>query len=133
MTQNRESYRRVLGNDDTVDALLANLQCKFFCQNSGETNTWAAEKILGERYVYIDSEGNSYSSQGDSGSLSNQTSEQRRAYVEASDFATLRRGGEANNFIVETIVYNGGYQFYDEQNGEDVPFKLLRYHQLDTE
>ena len=132
LTQNRESYRRVLGNDDTVDALLGNLQAKFFCQNSGETNEWAA-KLLGERYVYIDSEGSSYSAKDASGSLSAQTSEQRRPYVEPSQFATLLRGGKVNKFVVETIVYNGGYQFYDAGADEKVPFKLLRYKQVDED
>ena len=52
LTQNRESYRRVLGNSDAVDSLLGNLQAKFFCQNSGETNEWAA-RLLGERWIPI--------------------------------------------------------------------------------
>ena len=54
LTQNRESYRRVLGNSDAVDSLLGNLQAKFFCQNSGETNEWAA-KLLGERWLNVTS------------------------------------------------------------------------------
>ena len=50
LTQNRESFRRVLGNDDAVDSLLGNLQSKFFCQNSSiDTNKWASE-LLGERW-----------------------------------------------------------------------------------
>ena len=32
LTQNRESYLRVLGNAAAVDSLLGNLQAKFFCQ-----------------------------------------------------------------------------------------------------
>lgn len=51
LTQNRESFRRVLKNFDAVDSLLANLQAKFFCQNSGETNEWAG-RTLGENYQY---------------------------------------------------------------------------------
>src|SRR5262249_20863058 len=54
LTQNRESFRRVLKNDDAVDSLLGNLQCKFFCQNAGETNEWAS-KLLGERWITITS------------------------------------------------------------------------------
>src|SRR3984957_10421928 len=52
LTQNRESFRRILGNSDAVDSLLGNLQAKFFCQNSGETNEWAA-KLLAESYINI--------------------------------------------------------------------------------
>jgi type IV secretory pathway TraG/TraD family ATPase VirD4 len=141
LTQNRESYRRVLGNDDTVDALLGNLQCKFFCQNSSpDTNEWAA-KLLGERYVLIDSEGMSYGEEH--GSANEQTSEQRRFYVEAAQFATLRRGGAANDFKVDAIVYNGGYQFIDQppadpdtgeqDDPEYVPYKRMTFRQRDEE
>jgi hypothetical protein len=63
LTQKIETYRRVLGNNDAVDSLLGNLQAKFFCRNSGDTNEWAA-KLLGERYLNITSTnvGQSYSS-----------------------------------------------------------------------
>ena len=54
LTQNRESFRRVLGDDDAVDSLLGNMQCKIFCQNSGDTNEWAA-KLLGERWTTVTS------------------------------------------------------------------------------
>lgn len=47
LTQNRESYRLVLGNNDAVDSLLGNLQCKMFCQNAGDTNEWAAKSENG--------------------------------------------------------------------------------------
>jgi type IV secretory pathway TraG/TraD family ATPase VirD4 len=130
LSQNRESFRRVLGNDDTVDALLGNLQCKFFCQNSSpDTNEWTA-KLLGERYVLIDSAGMQYSEQG--GITSENTSEQRRYYVEPSQLATLKRGGEVNSYQVEAIVYNGGYQFQDLESEELVPYRLLTFNQRDA-
>ena len=54
LAQNRESYLRVLGSpqavDSSVDSLLGNLQAKFFCQNSGDTNTWASN-LLGQRWI----------------------------------------------------------------------------------
>lgn len=129
LTQNRESYRRVLGNDDTVDALLGNLQCKFFCQNSSpDTNEWAT-KLFGERYLMIDSEGSSFSVQDSGGSTSAHSSEQRRSYVEAAQFSTLLRGGEVNGNQVEALVFNGGHQFTDSETGEQVPFKLLTFNQ----
>src|SRR5207245_1114554 len=53
LSQNYEILRKVLGNDDSVAALLGNLQTKFFCQNSSsDTNEWAA-KLLGERNLQI--------------------------------------------------------------------------------
>jgi hypothetical protein len=39
------------------------------------------------------------------------SSEQRRYFVEPTRFNTLRRGGAANDFNVECIIYNGGMQF----------------------
>jgi hypothetical protein len=123
LTQNRESYRRVLGNDDSVDALLGNLQAKFFCQNSGDTNEWAA-KLLGERWVMVSSTNVSQGSADRSGSSGVGRSEQRRYFVEPAQFTTLKRGGEVYGFQIEAIVYKGGHLFQDGQ-----PFKLLTFNQ----
>lgn len=123
LTQNRESYRRVLGNDDSVDALLGNLQTKFFCQNAGDTNEWAA-KLLGERWVMVDSISASHGQADNSASSSVSKSEQRRYFVEPARFTTLKRGGEVYGYQVEAIVYKGGHIFNDGQ-----PFKLLTFNQ----
>ncbi len=138
LTQNRESYRRVLGNSDAVDSLLGNLQAKFFCQNSGDTNEWAA-KLLGERWIYTTSTnvGESQSegsrpNQGGSGQSSGVTrSEQRRYVVEPYRFTTLKRGGPLHNFQVECIVYNGGHRFHSGQPGkeEKLPYRFLTFNQ----
>jgi hypothetical protein len=136
LTQNRESFRRVLNNYDAVDSLLANLQAKFFCQNSGETNEWAA-KLLGERWVRITST-NAGQSRNDlalsmphqqQGSLNAgvSRSDQRRYFVEPATFTTLRRGGSQNNFQVEAIVYLGGTLF--PGGNEMLPFKLITFNQ----
>jgi len=136
LTQNRESYRRVLKNDDAVDSLLGNLQAKFFCQNSGETNKWAAN-LLGERWLKVTS-----TNAGQSRNQTAQTmletmegsytsgvsrSEQRRFFVEPSVFTTLKRGGALNDFQVEAIVYNGGHLF--PNGGEKLPYKLITFNQ----
>ena len=121
LTQNRESYRRVLGNDDSVDSLLGNLQAKFFCQNSGETNEWAS-KLLGERWQSVTGTGTSHDGEKSSGSVNQ--SEQRRFYVEPSEFTTLKRGGAIYGGLVESIVYKGGAIFED-----NMPFKKLTFEQ----
>ena len=112
---------------------MANLQAKFFCQNSGETNEWAA-RLLGERWTKVTS-----TNVGLSNSENNQAmpqasrnsgvtrSEERRYYVEPSCFTTLKRGGSLNDFKVECIVYNGGHQF---PNGKELPpYQLLTFNQ----
>ncbi len=132
LTQNRESYRRVLGNSDAVDSLLGNLQAKFFCQNSGDTNEWAA-KLLGERWLNITSTnvGRSDSSADNQSASSGVTrSAQRRYFVEPARFTTLKRGGANHNFQVEAIVYNGGHRFRSGTTGaESLPYKMLTFNQ----
>ena len=88
------------------------MQAKLFCQNSGDTNEWAA-KLLGERYIDITSTNVGRSgTEGQSQSSGISRSEQRRYFVEPSRFTTLKRGGEQHNFQVEAIVYNGGHRFH---------------------
>jgi hypothetical protein len=134
LTQNRESFRRVLKNNDAVDSLLGNLQAKFFCQNSGETNEWAA-KLLGERWVKVNSTNVGQSRnegivptqpQGNFNSGLSR-SEQRRYFVEPATFTTLKRGGPQNDFQVECICYNGGHIFHD--GNEPLPYIRLTFNQ----
>jgi len=135
MTQNRESYKRVLKNDDAVDSLLGNLTNKFFCANCGETNDWAS-RLLGERWVHIIS-----TSAGQNNNLMSQQpfashnagvtrTEQKRNFIDAARFTTLKRGGPQYEHVVECVVYKGGHLF---SNGRDViPFKLLSINQIQT-
>jgi hypothetical protein len=135
LSQNRESLRRVLGDDDAVDSLLGNLQAKFFCQNSGGTNEWAAD-LLGERYINVLSTnvgrgGSPDANDKFSASSGVSRSEQRRYFVEPSLFTTLKRGGPAFGNQVQAIVYNGGHVFTTVSGGkeETLPYKLLTFNQ----
>jgi hypothetical protein len=138
LTQNRESLRRALKNNDAVDSLLGNLQCKIFCQNTGDTNRWASE-LLGQRYIHITSTNTSaglprtvqamlMQQQQPSQSAGITRSQDRRFFVEPATFTTLKRGGPQNNFQVEAIVYNGGNLFPNE-HGEMLPCKLITFNQ----
>jgi hypothetical protein len=136
LTQQRESLRRMLRNDDAVENLLANLQTKIFCQNTGATNRWASE-LLGEHFIKSTStsisRGSNQTVDGETGGLnagsSIQRSEERRYYVEPARFTTLRRGGPSNDYQVQAIVYCGGKLFDDPQGGELLPYKLLTFKQ----
>ena len=134
LTQNRESYRRVLRNDDAVDSLLGNLQAKFFCQNTGDTNEWAA-RLLGERWVQVTST-NAGQSQNDNLLMTPQyashnagvsRAEQRRYFFEPARFTTLKRGGPQLQCQVECLVYKGGTLFLDR--GDALPYRLLIFNQ----
>jgi TraM recognition site of TraD and TraG len=133
LMQTREALRSALGNDDAVDALLANLQCKFFCQSSStETNEWAS-LLLGERWQSISSlsagsQSNPNGPPGSSGGVS--ISEQQRRHIDPAVFATLKRGGERHGYQVEAIVYNGGHLF-QSQDGEESPCAFLTFDQRD--
>lgn len=133
LTQNKESFGRVLGNTDAVDSLLGNLQAKFFCQNAGDTNEWAA-KLLGERWMKITST-NAGQSRSD-GALTTADgssnsgvarSDQRRFFVEPAVFTTLKRGGPLHNYQVEAIAYVGGNIF--TSSTEALPYRLLTFNQ----
>jgi hypothetical protein len=127
LTQNRESYLRVLGSEAAVDSLLGNLQIKAFCQQSSpETNAWAA-KLLGDHWSKIVSTNVGHSGRAvEERSLSSHVnvSEQRRHFVEPAEFTVLRRGGPANEFEVEIIVYLGGHIFSDGS-----PYRRIRIDQ----
>jgi hypothetical protein len=135
LTQNRESYLRVLRSAEAVDSLLGNLQAKFFCQNSGDTNEWAA-RLLGERWLTITSinAGQSHNNatiknpeQQTSHNAGVSRSEQRRYFVEPATFTTLKRGGAMHDYQVEAIVYNGGHLFASGR--EPLPWKLITFNQ----
>ena len=135
LTQNRESYGRVLKNMNAVDSLLGNLQCKFFCQNTGLTNDWASF-ILGQRWVKTTSTSAGQSQneatpknpdEQRSHNSGVNRSEQKKLFVEPATFTTLKRGGPAHNFQVEAIVYNGGNLFYEGNLA--LPFRLLTFNQ----
>ena len=123
--------RRVLGNADAVDSFLANLQAKFFCQNSGDTNEWAA-KLLGERWVNVLSTNVGRGGVQESHATSGVTrSEQRRYFVEPSQFTVLRRGGPIHDYQVDCIVYNGGHLFPSDVPGSEelLPHRLITFNQ----
>jgi TraM recognition site of TraD and TraG len=131
LTQNRENLRRALGSNDAVDALLNNLQAKFFCQNTGETAEWAS-RLLGEHWINTNSLNVGHGGASEQRQTSGVTrSEQKRAFVEPSRFTTLKRGGPRNDFQVEAIVYNGGQLFPSGPKGREVflPYTQLTFNQ----
>jgi hypothetical protein len=134
LTQQLSSIREAIGSDDKAENLTANLQTKWFCQNTGGTNHWASD-LIGDRYTNISSvnvgRGGGIQSGGVIGDAITQAgvsrSEQKRAYIEPSAFQKLRRGGPANNYVVDAVVFCGGKLFAG--GGEPQPFKILSFPQ----
>ena len=86
---------------------LAICNVKYLCQNTGDTNEWAA-KLLGERYVNVTGVNVGSGAEGSPTSGAS-VNEQRRYFVEPAQFTTLKRGGPKHSNQVSTIVYNGGH------------------------
>lgn len=136
LTQNRESFRRVLKNNDAVDSLLANLQTKVFCQNTGETNNWASG-ILGQRYVNITSTNAGQSrhaqpflapQQFPNHNAGVSRSQDKRFYLEPAEFTVLKKGGPQFNYQVECILFLGG-RLFGNGSGERLPYKRITFDQ----
>jgi hypothetical protein len=124
--QNRESLIANVGNEYKVDSLLANLQTKIFCQNTGRSNDWASS-LLGERWEQILSTGighSQYATEPSHASSNVNMNQQKRYFVEPAEFTVLRRGGSAGAYQVEIIVYFGGRVFSD-----GLPYQRIRIDQ----
>ena len=128
LAQNINQFRKRLGDNDAFEALAANLQTKFFHQNTGPTNQWASE-LLGQQWEQIPGI-NTGTTQpaaqelGQTTSVGVSVNEQHRFLVEPSVFTTLKRGGSAYNYEVEAILYKGGQRF---RNG--LPYKRVLFRQ----
>ena len=128
LAQNVNQYRKRLGDNDGFESFIANLQTKFFHQNTGPTCKWASE-LLGERWESIigTTSGTStpHAVEADGSTNASATvSEQHRFLVEPSAFTTLKRGGPAYAFEVEALLYKGGHIF---RNG--MPYKRMLFRQ----
>ncbi|MBS0448505.1 MAG: TraM recognition domain-containing protein [Proteobacteria bacterium] len=131
LTQQISSIRDALGSEDKAEALLANLMSKWFCQNTGETNSWASE-LIGERYVNIANvnmgRGGSESVDGPASSHAGiSTTEQKRFYLEPAAFQRLRRGGVENDLLVDAVLFAGGKQFPSDQG--PAPYRTVTFRQ----
>jgi hypothetical protein len=96
--------------------------------------------VFGDAWVEVEStsitqqrqqEGAGAETGSSSGSAGVSTSKQLRRIVDPSRFATLSRGGAANDFWVECVLYNGGAQFEVIEEGRRVkrPYRILQLNQ----
>jgi hypothetical protein len=89
-----------------VDALLAAMATKIFHANGDpETNRWASEILSDEVQTRL----NFHAGREESGRGGGGESVGRK--VLPSAFTTLKKGGEANGFLTEAIVFQTGASF----------------------
>lgn len=114
-TQNRPGYLAAMGGEagrHRVDALLAAMATKIFHANGDpETNRWASEILSDEVQTRL----NFHAGREESGRGGGGESVGRK--VLPSAFTTLKKGGEANGFLTEAIVFQTGASFL-ANNGE---------------
>jgi hypothetical protein len=123
LTQNISNYYATLGGDETgragVDSLLANLNAKVLhCNGDAISNAWCAELIGRSRQFFVNANqtqpldmaatllGFGSCSQNSSG-----ISEVMEHEVPPRSFTTLRKGGFANDGLVDAIIFQGGRRF----------------------
>ncbi|WP_339697245.1 TraM recognition domain-containing protein [uncultured Roseivirga sp.] len=91
-----------------IEALLGNMGTKIFHANSCiQTNQYAADTV-GKIRTWQANQGSSY---GEQVSHNQGISETVEYVIQPSEFATLKTGGEMNNFITEAIIHRQGAPF----------------------
>ncbi len=124
LTQNISNFYSALGGNEKgkaeVDSLFANLNTKVLHANGDPvTNDWAAS-IIGRSRQFFTNASSSYDPQnwlsGMNGwrgapHTSSGVSESMEFEVQPRVFTTLRKGGPANGWLVDGIVFQGGRRF----------------------
>jgi hypothetical protein len=91
-----------------IEALLGNMGTKIFHANSCiQTNHYGADTV-GKNRRWKSNHGASF---GESSSYNQGASEDVDYVIQPSEFATLKTGGELNNFITEAIIHRQGAPF----------------------
>jgi len=118
ITQNISNIYATLGSDaagrSLADSLMANLSLKIFhANNDGVTNKWAAD-LIGQEWKTSISYSHSQNPDtdlldtifgfGGGGNSSASISKVYKYKYEAHEFATLLKGGDKNDYIVEAVI-----------------------------
>ncbi|MEM9297172.1 MAG: TraM recognition domain-containing protein [Bacteroidota bacterium] len=127
ITQSLNNLYFVMGSNNPearTKSLLGNLNLKYFCSNADwDTNYWASQ-MIGEHLT----ETKSINSQEDRNTgqivVSTSKSQQLRNRVTPDHYTTLKTGRQANNFVVEAIVFKAGKVWgQDKRNFAEVEFR----------
>jgi hypothetical protein len=124
LSQNVSNFYAALGGNEKgkaqVDSLFANLNTKIWHANSDPvTNEWAAS-IIGRSRQYLTNSSSSYEPQdwlavatGINMACQNSSgvTETFEFEVQPRQFTTLRKGGPANQWLIDGIAFQGGRRF----------------------
>jgi hypothetical protein len=136
LTQNISNYYAIMPGDKgkaETDSLLGNFQTKIFHANGDAvTNQWAAETI-GKVLTWRENRSSSVASGGGKTGSSSQYSTGESQVLDYQilpiEFATLKKGGDAEDRLVEGIIFQGGRKWYDHDTEESANYKRIRVKQ----
>lgn len=114
LTQNLPNYYAAIGgqrHQAATESLLGNLQTKIFHANGDPVTNEFAERVFGTRRI---SETSRTTNEETTGSTRQRVDQPN---VRASEFLTLRQGGEGNAYKVEAFVFQGGRAWNDSNAG----------------
>jgi hypothetical protein len=114
LSQTLPNYYWAIGGEQKgqalTDSLMGVLQTKVFCANSDpRTNQWAAD-VIGKGFQSRFNSNINRNEEGH-GAVSSGASESLEYLVQPSEFLTLKKGGPANDYLVEAYVLGGGRVF----------------------
>lgn len=109
-TQTHDNYLGAMGNEASVEALLASLVTRIFHANAGNTNNWA-EKLIASDWRRMDSISLNQRERNEPPSFGLSQSNQLHPQVLAAEFTRLRTGGRRYGGQVDAIVFQPGRLF----------------------
>ncbi len=130
LTQNLPNYLNIIG-DNLTYSLLGNLQTKIFHQNTDPKTNQYASDVIGKDWKNKMStsiggtEGEDW--EGVRQNRGSSLTKEMQYTLPPVEFTKLKKGGKANGFIVDGVVYKSGKLF--ESNGEN--HLTVSFRQLD--
>ena len=130
LTQNLPSYFSAFGGHNArsdAEGFLGNLQTKIFHANGDpSTNNWAADSIGKTRQATFYGGLSEALAKGGSANQSAGGSMVVEYVVQPQEFTMLRTGGQESDFLVDSIIFQGGRRWLGTRKGEPVAQNYIR-------
>ena len=132
LTQNLPSYFSAFGGQNSrsdAESFLGNLQTKIFHANGDPTtNNWAADSIGKTRQATFYGGLSEAMARGAGGLSQNAGGSMVVEYVvQPQEFTMLRTGGPESEFLVDSIIFQGGRRWLATKKGEPVAQNFIRH------